>query len=507
MAHPGNHYSYGFSDDADIILRSSDNVDFYVIGAFLRYVSLVFKHMFASSESDNDEKKDNLPVVPVAEDSETLCLLLDIIYPYKKKPQLSSPFIAWKVSKATQKYMIDMIESKLKRQIANSKLIAEKPLSMYAIAIDLGWEEMALDAARRTLTTPLQELAYVDELQCITGAGFYRFLEYRCLCENSKNPREEVLPPLRRHRDSIETRTNGSESSDTPHYDHHIEDIPFATASEPYTRSELSDLILRTPDGVNFYVVAALLRLSSPFFNRKFPLENPVMKDGLAVIDIQEDSNVLFLLLGFVYPMQEPEIQSAGLYAHLVFAARKYEMMDIENKVKKHATASSLVSAEPVRVYAVASALDWTSLAKTAALNTLHTPFQELSFGDEMHFMTGTQLFRLMRFRFVCANAACDVLEPDTCRIYGFQGSVLQSVLENKTLGAVLSERLNACPRGSTITNAYDEGVSKCIAEVTRDRDGSSDILIIFKILRCLQETPKAVEEAVSKVDFVSCLY
>ena len=38
MAHQGNPNSYGFSDDADIILRSSDNVDFYVIGALLRYV-------------------------------------------------------------------------------------------------------------------------------------------------------------------------------------------------------------------------------------------------------------------------------------------------------------------------------------------------------------------------------------------------------------------------------------------------------------------------------------
>ncbi|KIL69186.1 hypothetical protein M378DRAFT_52369, partial [Amanita muscaria Koide BX008] len=143
------------------------------------------------------------------------------------------------------------------------------------------------------------------------------------------------------------------------------------TASEPYTRSELSDLILRTPDGVEFYVVAAFLRLSSPLFNRKFPLENPVTKDGLAVIDVQEDSNVLGLLLSFIYPTQEPEIQSAILYAQLAFAARKYEMVNIEDRVKKHAASSSLITSEPLRVYAVASALGWTSLAKTAALNTL----------------------------------------------------------------------------------------------------------------------------------------
>ncbi|KAM6497233.1 hypothetical protein JOM56_007706 [Amanita muscaria] len=127
MAHAA-HHSYGFSDDADIILRSSDNVDFYVISALLRYVSPVFKDMFALSGSDNNEKKDNLSVVP---------------YPYEQKPRLSSPSIAWKVSKAARKYMMDIIESKLKRQITNSQLIAEKPLNICAIAIDLEWEEVA----------------------------------------------------------------------------------------------------------------------------------------------------------------------------------------------------------------------------------------------------------------------------------------------------------------------------------------------------------------------------
>ncbi|KIL69184.1 hypothetical protein M378DRAFT_157423 [Amanita muscaria Koide BX008] len=479
---PANPNSYGFSDDADVILRSSDNVEFYVISALLRYVSLVFKHMFASSESGNDEKKDNLPVVPVAEDSETLCLLLDIIYPYQKKPQLSSPFIAWKVSKAAQKYLMNIIESKLKRHIANSKLIAEKPLSIYAIAIDLGWEGVALDAARRTLTTPLQKLAYVNELQRITGAGFYRFLEYRRRCKNSKNPQDEVLPRPRRHKDLIKFHS-------------------VARALEPYTRSELSDLILQTPDGVDFYVVAALLRLSSPFFNRGFPLENPVMRDGLAVIDVEEDSNILFLLLGFIYPAREPGIQSAELYAQLVFAARKYEMTDIENKVKKHAAASSLVTAEPLRVYAVASTLGWRSLAKMAALNTLHTPFQELSYVNEMHLMTGTQLFRLMRFSFVCADAVCDVLKTYRFERVGFgkwlrqywRGAIWQG--SNAKVPDVLYERLKFYPRGSTVS---DPGLSKGIAEASGSFDMPAGIF--FDILRCMQDTPKVVEKAVSKV-------
>ncbi|KAM6497231.1 hypothetical protein JOM56_007704 [Amanita muscaria] len=498
MAHQGNPDSYGFSDDADIILRSSDNVDFYVISALLRYVSPVFKDMFALSGSDNNEKKDNLPVVPVAEDSETLCLLLDIIYPYEQKPRLSSPSITWKVSKAARKYLMNIIESKLKRQITNSKLIAEKPLSICAIAIDLEWEEVATNAAQRTLNTPLPELAYVDELQFITGPGFYRFWEYRRLCEYSKNPQEQVLPPLRRHRDSIETRTSSS-GSDMPHSEH----IPFATASEPYTRSQWSDLILRTPDGVDFYVVAALLCLSSPFFNRRFPLENPVTRDGLAVIDVEEDSNVLGLLLSFIYPTQEPEIQSARLYARLVFAARKYEMVNIEDRVKKHATASSLVTAEPLRVYAVASALGWTSLAKMAALNTLNTNVYEFSYVDEMHLMTGAQLFHLMRFRFACADAACSTLTTNPFKGYGFgKWSNWQRLKPfDVKVPDDLYQQLKARPRGSTVLDVYDRGLSQRIPKSTKD-----DKFDFLKILQCMQDTPKAVEKAVSKVDLVSCL-
>ncbi|KAM6497234.1 hypothetical protein JOM56_007707 [Amanita muscaria] len=497
---PGNPDLYRYSDDADIVLRSSDGVDFYVISALLRYVSPVFKDMFSWSRSDNDEKKDNLPVVPVGEDSGTLRFLLDTIYPYEEEPRLPSPLIAWKVSKATQKYMMNTIENKLKRRIANSRLL---PLSIYAIAIDLEWEEVAINAARRTLNTPLQKLAYVDELHFITGADFYRFWEYRRLCENLKNPQEEVLPPLRRHKAPIETRKSSSLSDCTPHSDH----IPFSTASERYTRSELSDLILRTSDCVDFYVVAALLRLSSPLFNRKFPLENPFTKDGLAVIDVQEDSKVL-LLLGFIYPTQEPEIQSAGLYAQLVFAARKYEMMDIENKIKKHATASSLVTAQPFRVYAVASALDWTSLAKTAALNTLHKPVPELSYVDEMHLITGAQLVYLIRFRLACADAACDALMTDAFKTFGFgQWSKWQG-LNLSTLHAqvpdVLYERLKARPRGSTVLDVYDRGLSKGIAEAKKDGKPDVGALIFLKVLQCIQDTPKVVENAVSKVNLLS---
>lgn len=393
---------------------------------------------------------------------------------------------------------MNIVESKLKRQIANSKLIAEQPLVIYAIAIDLKWEEVTNNAARRMLSIPLQKLPHVEELYFITGADFYRFLEYRHLCADS-NPEKEVLPPLRSHSDSIKTRTSTSGSE--PHYDH-IEDTSFTTASAPYTRSELSDLILRAPDGVDFYVVAAFLRLTSPFFNRKFPLENPVTKDGLAVIDVQEDSDVLFLLLGFIYPAQEPEIQSAGLYAQLVFAARKYEMMEIENQVKKHATASSLVTAQPLRVYAVASALDWTSLAKTAALNTLHKPVRKLSYVDEMHLMTGAQPLRLIHFRIACADAACDALTTDAFKEFGFgQWSKWRGVdIHTAKVPDVLYERLKACPRGSTVLDVYEQGLSRSIAESLEFDPGA---WVFLNILQCMQETPKAVEEAVSKVDFL----
>ncbi|KIL69156.1 hypothetical protein M378DRAFT_157389 [Amanita muscaria Koide BX008] len=113
---------------ADLILRSSDRVDFYVLGAFLRYVSPTFRTMFALNTGpgqvvDDNEKKDGYPVVCLAEDSNTLRLLLDSIYPSSEERCLHDVGLFWKAAKASQKYCMKIIEDKLRKRVLTSYLM------------------------------------------------------------------------------------------------------------------------------------------------------------------------------------------------------------------------------------------------------------------------------------------------------------------------------------------------------------------------------------------------
>ncbi|KAM6497241.1 hypothetical protein JOM56_007714, partial [Amanita muscaria] len=173
---------YTPSPAADIVLRTSDDVDFYVIEPLLCFVSPVFMDMHTLNHgpaAEENEKKDGRPLIRLEEDSETLRLLLDTIYPYEKDPPLTDVSLFWKVGKASQKYIMDVIEKKLQLWIISSELITTSPLRIFAIAIDLRWEGVAMEAARRTLQTPLEKLDHVEELRSIPASGFYRFLEYR----------------------------------------------------------------------------------------------------------------------------------------------------------------------------------------------------------------------------------------------------------------------------------------------------------------------------------------
>lgn len=64
-------------------------------------------------------------------------------------------------------------------------------------------------------------------------------------------------------------------------------------------------------------------------------------------------------------------------------------------------------------MYIVASVLGWAELAKLAAVNTLSSPLQDMVYTDNFNLITGADLYRLVSFRFRCADAACKVINDD----------------------------------------------------------------------------------------------
>ncbi|KAF7980589.1 hypothetical protein HWV62_37346 [Athelia sp. TMB] len=147
---------FSASPKADIILRSSDNVDFYASSYFLSYASPVFDGMFSIPSpidpNEGNEIKDGLPLLPMAEDSLILERILLLCYPMNHA-NLDDIFVrnaedAIALHLVLHKY--DMIDSwtRLRRHLLQSPLIRTDPLRAFAVGHRLRNADITKLAAR-----------------------------------------------------------------------------------------------------------------------------------------------------------------------------------------------------------------------------------------------------------------------------------------------------------------------------------------------------------------------
>jgi hypothetical protein len=172
---------------ADIILRSSDNIDFRVFKLFLSLASPFFETLFdipQPVEEDGDQEiKDGLAVIPVTEDSKTLDALLRFCYPSTlvDDPNIEVLNDAMDVLEAARKYSLDAIEKKARQAIANPKILEAEPLRCFAIAHRGRLREETILAARYTLTQPLIP-SWFQEIELITATDLLSLLTYHRRC-------------------------------------------------------------------------------------------------------------------------------------------------------------------------------------------------------------------------------------------------------------------------------------------------------------------------------------
>ena len=172
---------------ADIILRSSDNVDFRVFKLFLSLASPFFETLFdipqPAEEVGDQEVKDGLAVVCVTEDSKTLDALLRFCYPctLADDPKMEVLQDAADILEAARKYSLDVIETKARQAFANPKILEAEPLRCFAIAHRGRLREETLLAATYTLTQPLVP-SWFQEIDLITATDLLSLLTYHKKC-------------------------------------------------------------------------------------------------------------------------------------------------------------------------------------------------------------------------------------------------------------------------------------------------------------------------------------
>ncbi|KAH9034975.1 hypothetical protein EDB85DRAFT_947257 [Lactarius pseudohatsudake] len=164
-----------------------------------------------------------------------------------------------------------------------------------------------------------------------------------------------------------------------------------------------ADVILQSSDLISFRVHKSTMAISSPFFSDLFSLPQPPngeVIDGLPVVRVSEDAEVLHSLLTRLYPIPSVIPDSYEKALALLAASREYDMDTISSAVRCEICLPT--TKEAFRAYAIASSKNLIPEMRTAAHLTLDHPMTFETIADALPLFKGPALQDLIRFRKRC---------------------------------------------------------------------------------------------------------
>lgn len=338
-----------FNDNelADIIVTSSDNVDFYLVRAILIVASPFFKDMFSLAQQATAESDRGLDSIQITENSETSDCLMRLCYPVKD-PTMSGLVLVERVLESAIKYQmteaIDLVKSTLR------PFITEKPLQVYAIACRQQADEEALLSAQQwkkvatfddldaqfAATTPGK--SYIPEMDTMSATAYFRLLHF---IHNGTFPTPRIGTPP----------TKGTEDI--------TEDIHRAFILST------ADIILRSFDRVDHPANSTILRAASA---GKL-LEEPRVETGpwgnTPIISVGLHSSVLSDVISFCYPLSITKFEKVEQIRKVAEVAQKYNMSLVIESAKRQL--SDISHKYPLPAYFTSVALGWDAEARYAA--------------------------------------------------------------------------------------------------------------------------------------------
>ncbi|KDQ61496.1 hypothetical protein JAAARDRAFT_512035 [Jaapia argillacea MUCL 33604] len=175
----------------DIILGSSDNVDFRTFKAILALASPVFDTMFGLPQSKGEavdetsgESKDGVPVVPFAERSPVITNMLAFCYP-TRNPTLKSLEEVLDLWEVARKYDMEALIEWLGLQLVEKRFHEKEPVRAYALGCRYHADSLIKAAAQWSLQFPITDLyKNFDELEDISAGTLVRLLKFHNRCSD-----------------------------------------------------------------------------------------------------------------------------------------------------------------------------------------------------------------------------------------------------------------------------------------------------------------------------------
>ncbi|EIM81425.1 uncharacterized protein STEHIDRAFT_114876 [Stereum hirsutum FP-91666 SS1] len=200
----------------------------------------------------------------------------------------------------------------------------------------------------------------------------------------------------------------------------------FTDAAPPFDDRD-ADVVLRSGDHVDFRVYGIILSLASPVFKTMFTLPTPSRssttarqndddhRDGLPIVPLSEDADILDPILRACYPGAGPHIDHLGTLHRALVASEKYQIVALCPWAELVLT--SHLNTSPVEVYALSCSFGYPHLIPTAAKAALAIKFDDLiaSSTTALRSMDNIHFRRLLQYHRKCGEAASRVAITRSC--------------------------------------------------------------------------------------------
>ncbi|KIM44460.1 hypothetical protein M413DRAFT_353815 [Hebeloma cylindrosporum] len=144
--------------------------------------------MFSLPQTQHDiPSPSGLHIVPVAEDSKALRILILHCYPLDLQDEENDVIDIARAIVAARKYVMDIAEKRMEKILFSKalSLVEDRPLHIYALACRYGFEELGRAAVRRTLEIRPYRLSPSPELKHISGMDMYQLNQCRHRCAHA----------------------------------------------------------------------------------------------------------------------------------------------------------------------------------------------------------------------------------------------------------------------------------------------------------------------------------
>ncbi|KAJ7223637.1 hypothetical protein C8J57DRAFT_234728 [Mycena rebaudengoi] len=183
-------YPFDDQSNGDVILRSSDNVDFHVHRVVLSLASPFFKTMFCLPQPKDE------PEVPVISTQES-CLVLDralrFWYPGAEPVIQNLTQLREVLEILISKYDMQFVSSNGKRYLR--EYLEKEAVAVFAIACHHRWGDVATEAARETLKLSLRVFDHEPspEVFTLTTKNYHSLLRYHFRCGTAAKSCTDVI--------------------------------------------------------------------------------------------------------------------------------------------------------------------------------------------------------------------------------------------------------------------------------------------------------------------------